>query len=113
MLLVPAVTGTVTIRHTVICDRQFPLSRRDRSGYDASRCLIFDADGHIVSQAQQEHEQIFPRPGWVEHDAGEIWANVQNVTQSALDRAGLSGPTSPRSASPTSARRRCSGTRDG
>jgi glycerol kinase len=59
-------------------------------GTTSSRCLIFDADGHIVSQAQQEHEQIFPRPGWVEHDATEIWANVQNVTQAALDRAGLS-----------------------
>ena len=59
-------------------------------GTTSTRCIVFDPDGHIVSVDQREHEQIFPRPGWVEHDAGEIWANVQAVTQGALDRAGLS-----------------------
>ncbi len=59
-------------------------------GTTSSRCIIFDADGHIVSVDQREHEQIFPRPGWVEHDAAEIWFNVQAVTRNALDRAGLS-----------------------
>jgi glycerol kinase len=58
-------------------------------GTTSSRCLIFDPAGHVVAQAQREHEQIFPRPGWVEHDATEIWHNVQAVVQGALDRAGL------------------------
>jgi glycerol kinase len=59
-------------------------------GTTSSRCIIFDGDGLIVSVDQREHEQIFPRPGWVEHDAMEIWHNVQAVTRNALDRAGLS-----------------------
>lgn len=58
-------------------------------GTTSSRCIIFDADGHVVAHDQREHEQIFPRPGWVEHDAVEIWHNVQAVTRNALDRAGL------------------------
>src|SRR5215468_11237718 len=59
-------------------------------GTTSSRCIVFDSDGHIVALDQREHEQIYPRPGWVEHDAQEIWHNVDAVTQSALDRAGLS-----------------------
>ena len=54
-------------------------------GTTSSRCIVFDADGSIVSVAQKEHEQIFPKPGLVEHDALEIWANVQEVVQEALD----------------------------
>ena len=45
-------------------------------GTTSSRCIVFDAKGLIVASAQKEHRQIFPRPGWVEHDASEIWANV-------------------------------------
>jgi glycerol kinase len=59
-------------------------------GTTSTRCLIFDADGQVVALDQREHRQIFPRPGWVEHDAAEIWHNVQAVTRSALDNAGLS-----------------------
>jgi glycerol kinase len=59
-------------------------------GTTSSRCIIFDADGTIIAADQTEHEQIFPRPGWVEHDASEIWHRVQQVTRGALDRAGLS-----------------------
>ena len=59
-------------------------------GTTSSRCIVFDADGQIVSLDQREHEQIYPRPGWVEHDAREIWHNVEAVTRGALDRAGLS-----------------------
>ncbi|WP_213452504.1 glycerol kinase GlpK [Rhizomonospora bruguierae] len=58
-------------------------------GTTSTRCIVFDAEGRIVSLDQREHEQIYPRPGWVEHDAREIWHNVQAVTQGALDRAGL------------------------
>jgi glycerol kinase len=59
-------------------------------GTTSSRCIVFDADGGIVAVDQREHRQSYPRPGWVEHDPTEIWHNVQAVTRSALDRAGLS-----------------------
>ena len=54
-------------------------------GTTSSRCIVFDADGGIVRVAQREHRQIFPRPGWVEHDAEEIWANVRAVVDEAVD----------------------------
>ncbi|HEX3916246.1 MAG TPA: glycerol kinase GlpK [Caulobacteraceae bacterium] len=57
-------------------------------GTTSSRCMLFDAAGAIVSSAQKEHRQIYPRPGWVEHDALEIWANVQEVMAGAVERAG-------------------------
>ena len=53
-------------------------------GTTSSRCIIFDAAGAIAAIEQKEHRQIFPRPGWVEHDAAEIWANVVEVTKGAL-----------------------------
>jgi glycerol kinase len=53
-------------------------------GTTSSRCIVFDHDGAIVAVEQKEHRQIFPRPGWVEHDAEEIWANVQAVVKGAL-----------------------------
>jgi glycerol kinase len=58
-------------------------------GTTSSRCIVFDHDGRIVSVDQKEHEQILPRPGWVEHDATEIWTNVQEVMAGALDKAGI------------------------
>src|SRR5690606_760326 len=58
-------------------------------GTTSSRAIIFDKKGSIVSVGQKEHEQIFPRPGWVEHDATEIWHNVQEVIGLALSRADL------------------------
>ena len=57
-------------------------------GTTSSRCMLFDAAGAIVSVAQKEHRQIYPRPGGVEHDALEIWANVQEVIAGALAKAG-------------------------
>jgi len=60
-------------------------------GTTSSRCMVFDAAGAVVAVAQKEHRQIFPRPGWVEHDAGEIWANVEEVTAAALAKLGI-GP---------------------
>jgi glycerol kinase len=59
-------------------------------GTTSTRCIVFDADGRIVALDQREHQQMYPRPGWVEHDATEIWHNVLSVTRTALDRAGLS-----------------------
>ncbi|MGW2923196.1 glycerol kinase GlpK [Streptomyces angustmyceticus] len=58
-------------------------------GTTSSRCIIFDHGGAIVAVDQREHRQIFPRPGWVEHDAAEIWSTVQAVVAGALTRAGL------------------------
>ncbi|MFG2528670.1 glycerol kinase GlpK [Streptomyces sp. NPDC048516] len=58
-------------------------------GTTSSRCIIFDHDGAIVAVDQREHRQIFPRPGWVEHDATEIWTKVQAVVAGALTEAGL------------------------
>ncbi|MDN5905208.1 MAG: glycerol kinase, partial [Micrococcaceae bacterium] len=58
-------------------------------GTTSSRAIIFDHDGAIVSVGQKEHEQIFPKAGWVEHDAEEIWTNVREVVGSALSKANL------------------------
>ena len=79
-------------------------------GTTSTRFIVFDRRGAIVALAQNEHAQIYPRPGWVEHDAAEIWRNTQAVIAEALARASLAPPTSPPSGSPTSAKRRCSGT---
>src|SRR3974390_229677 len=57
-------------------------------GTTSTRCMIFDAAGAIVAVAQKEHRQIFPRPGWVEHDPLEIWAGGQEVIGGALGKAG-------------------------
>lgn len=56
-------------------------------GTTSSRCIVFDRDGRIVAVDQKEHEQIFPKPGWVEHDAAEIWTNVQEVVAGAIRKA--------------------------
>ncbi|MEQ4303338.1 glycerol kinase GlpK [Plantactinospora sp. B6F1] len=58
-------------------------------GTTSSRCIVFDDSGGIMSMAQREHRQIFPRPGWVEHDAEEIWAAVCQVVPEALATAGI------------------------
>jgi glycerol kinase len=58
-------------------------------GTASSRCIVFDRRARIVSVAQKEHRQHFPRPGWVEHDPEEIWANVLTVVREALDNAQL------------------------
>src|SRR5213594_362788 len=56
-------------------------------GTTSTRCMVFDADGRIVGTAQKEHEQIYPKPGWVEHDPAEVWARSQEVITGALDKA--------------------------
>ncbi|WP_199423396.1 glycerol kinase GlpK [Actinotalea solisilvae] len=58
-------------------------------GTTSSRAIVFDHSGSIVSTGQKEHEQIFPKPGWVEHDPEEIWTNVREVVGLALTRANL------------------------
>lgn len=58
-------------------------------GTTSSRCMIFDHAGRVVTSAQQEHQQIFPRAGWVEHDPTEIWQAVREVTAAALSKKDL------------------------
>ena len=53
-------------------------------GTTSTRCILFDHAGNVVSMAQKEHRQIYPRPGWVEHEPLEIWANTQQVLARAL-----------------------------
>lgn len=58
-------------------------------GTTSSRAIIFNHAGEIVSTGQMEHDQIFPRAGWVEHDATQIWNNVREVIGQALSKANL------------------------
>ena len=58
-------------------------------GTTSTRCMVFNQDGRVVAVDQKEHEQIFPRAGWVEHDAKEIWDNTREVTAGALAKADL------------------------
>jgi glycerol kinase len=53
-------------------------------GTTSSRAIVFDKKGNIIAVAQQEFTQFFPKPGWVEHDAMEIWQSVQNVVRDVL-----------------------------
>lgn len=56
-------------------------------GTTSTRCILFDHAGSIVAAEQEEHRQIYPQPGWVEHDALEIWERTQQVIRGALAKA--------------------------
>jgi len=58
-------------------------------GTTSTRFIVFDRNGRIVSAAQMEHEQIYPKPGWVEHDPEEIWRRTQDVIVAAMEAKGL------------------------
>ncbi|HEX5332570.1 MAG TPA: glycerol kinase GlpK [Cellulomonas sp.] len=58
-------------------------------GTTSTRAIVFDHGGQIVASGQKEHEQIFPRAGWVEHNPAEIWTNTREVVGLALTRANL------------------------
>jgi glycerol kinase len=58
-------------------------------GTTSTRFIVFDRSGRIVACEQREHEQIYPQPGWVEHDAEEIWRRTQEVIASALEQRAL------------------------
>ncbi len=58
-------------------------------GTTSTRFMIFDHEGSVVAIDRREHQQILPRPGWVEHDPMEIWANTTSVIEGALTKAGL------------------------
>ncbi|GAB4400752.1 MAG: glycerol kinase GlpK [Anaerolineales bacterium] len=59
-------------------------------GTTSTRFIIFDHSGNIAAVDQKEHRQIYPKPGWVEHDALEIWTRTQEVIAGALAKSGLS-----------------------
>ncbi|HLE68428.1 MAG TPA: FGGY family carbohydrate kinase, partial [Vicinamibacteria bacterium] len=59
-------------------------------GTTSSRCLLFNREGETVSTHQLEHRQIYPRPGWVEHDPEEIWSRTAEVIRGAMEKANLS-----------------------
>jgi glycerol kinase len=58
-------------------------------GTTSTRFIIFDTSGKIIAVDQKEHQQIFPQPGWVEHDPLEIWQNTQEVISSTLQKSGI------------------------
>jgi glycerol kinase len=58
-------------------------------GTTSTRFIVFNRDGEILATAQKEHVQVYPRPGWVEHDPVEIWRNTQTVISDCLSKAGL------------------------
>jgi len=58
-------------------------------GTTSTRFIIFDSHGNVVAVDQKEHRQIYPAPGWVEHDAEEIWQHTREVIQGALSRFGI------------------------
>ena len=60
-------------------------------GTTSTRFIVFDHGGQVAGLDQKEHQQIFPQPGWVEHDPLEIWNNTQKVIRGALAKAGLKG----------------------
>src|ERR1700751_853107 len=57
-------------------------------GTTSSRAMLFNQEGRVVAVSQKEHEQIYPKPGWVEHDPKEIWARTQEVVDEAVAAAG-------------------------
>ena len=58
-------------------------------GTTSTRFIVFNHSGQIVATVQKEHQQIYPQPGWVEHDAEEIWESTQEVITTAMQQAGL------------------------
>ena len=58
-------------------------------GTTSTRCMLFNHSGAVVSVDQKEHQQIFPQPGWVEHDALEIWQRTQEVVRGAIQKAAI------------------------
>jgi glycerol kinase len=58
-------------------------------GTTSTRFIVFDRGGSIISSAQKEHEQIYPKQGWVEHDPEEIWRRTQDVIAAAMEAGGV------------------------
>ncbi|NLA95320.1 MAG: glycerol kinase, partial [Clostridiaceae bacterium] len=56
------------------------------AGTTSNRCILFDKEGHVCSVAQKEFRQSYPKPGWVEHDANEIWSTQLGVAVEAMNK---------------------------
>ena len=78
-------------------------------GTTSSRCIPFDKQGNICSMAQKEFTQIYPQPGWVEHNPMEIWSSQLGVAIESMAVLGITDDRSRPSASPTSGKPRLSG----
>ena len=76
------------------------------AGTTSNRCILFNEKGEMCSVAQREFTQYFPKPGWVEHDADEIWASMLGVAVEAMKQK-----ISQQSVSQTSVRQQSSGTK--
>ena len=63
-------------------------------GTTSSRAIVFDQGGRILAVSQKEFRQYFPQPGWVEHDADEIWQTQLSTAKSAIRKAGLQAAAS-------------------
>ncbi len=59
-------------------------------GTTSTRCILFNFQGEVVGAHQLEHEQIYPKPGWVEHDPLEIWRNTEEAVKGAVRKTGAS-----------------------
>lgn len=59
-------------------------------GTTSTRCMVFDHGGNVIALDQKEHQQMYPKPGWVEHDALEIWQKAQEVIEGAMQKGNLS-----------------------
>ena len=75
----PAPKGETTMQYIMSLDQ----------GTTSSRCILFDRAGNICVSAQKEFRQIFPKPGWVEHDAMEIWRTTLEVAKNAMEKLGV------------------------
>ena len=58
-------------------------------GTTSTRFMIFDHGGNVIAVDQKEHQQIYPKPGWVEHDPLENWRRIQDVVAGALKKGGI------------------------
>jgi glycerol kinase len=58
-------------------------------GTTSTRCMLFDRNGSVINVAQKEHKQIYPQPGWVEHNPMEIWEATQYVIEEVVKNSGL------------------------
>jgi glycerol kinase len=74
-----------------VCDDPAAMILAIDQGTTGTTCLVFDEQGRPVGRGYAEFQQHFPRPGWVEHDANEIWESVRKVGRMALDDAGIDG----------------------
>jgi glycerol kinase len=67
-------------------ETEFPLILAIDQSTSASKALLFDLQGGLIDRCSLEHRQIYPRPGWVEHDAEEIYRNTPGAIRDLLDR---------------------------